>query len=72
MATPEPQEFAAPPKEPAEQGHDLSRHPEPDRSSGGREGTPRIDDGGKPFRTSGIKARRRYTHQHDTAQSVTE
>ncbi|MFJ1695859.1 hypothetical protein ACIOHC_12005 [Streptomyces sp. NPDC088252] len=50
----------------------MGRYPEPDRSSGGRARTPRIDDDGKPFRTSSIKARAQYAHQHDTAQRVTE
>ncbi|MER6105606.1 helix-turn-helix transcriptional regulator [Streptomyces sp. NPDC001832] len=54
------------------EGHDVSWYLELDWSSGGREGTLRIDDGGKPFRTSSIKARPTYTYRHDTAQWVTK
>lgn len=54
------------------EGHDVSWYLELDWSSGGREGTLRIDDGGKPFRTSSIKARPSYTYRHDTAQWVTK
>ncbi|WP_406252794.1 helix-turn-helix domain-containing protein [Streptomyces atratus] len=50
------------------EGHDVSWYLELEWSSGGREGTLRIDDGGKPFRTSSIKARPTYTYRYDTAQ----
>ncbi|WP_406014454.1 helix-turn-helix domain-containing protein [Streptomyces sp. NBC_00984] len=50
------------------EGHDVSWYLELEWSSGGREGTLRIDDGGKPFRTSSIKARPEYRYQYDTAQ----
>lgn len=50
------------------EGHDVSWYLELEWSSGGREGTLRIDDGGKPFRTSSIKARPEYRYRYDTAQ----
>ncbi|MET9656440.1 helix-turn-helix transcriptional regulator [Streptomyces sp. NPDC006510] len=50
------------------EGHDVSWYLELEWSSGGREGTLRIDDGGKPFRTSGIKTRPLYTYWHEDAQ----
>ncbi|NEE57820.1 transcriptional regulator, partial [Streptomyces sp. SID8455] len=34
-------------------------------SSGGREGMLRVDDGGKPFRTSGMRGRPMYTYGND-------
>lgn len=43
---------------------DCRRHLEPDRSSAGRSGTVRIDDRGRPFRTSGIEGLPRY--EYDT------
>ncbi|MFH8476855.1 transcriptional regulator [Streptomyces sp. NPDC018000] len=54
------------------EGHDVSWYLELEWSSGGRKGTLRIDDGGKPFRTSSIKARPSYIYRHDTAQWVTK
>ncbi|MFD9606721.1 helix-turn-helix domain-containing protein [Streptomyces sp. NPDC059970] len=54
------------------EGHDVSWYLELEWSSGGREGTLRIDDGGKPFRTSSIKVRPKYMYQYDTAQWVTK
>ncbi|MEU0832445.1 helix-turn-helix transcriptional regulator [Streptomyces sp. NPDC005969] len=54
------------------EGHDVSWYLELEWSSGGREGTLRIDDGGKPFRTSSIKVRPQYVYRHDTAQWVTK
>ncbi|MFI5749699.1 helix-turn-helix domain-containing protein [Streptomyces sp. NPDC051644] len=54
------------------EGHDVSWYLELEWSSGGREGTLRIDDGGKPFRTSSTKTRPAYTYRHDTAQWVTK
>ncbi|MEU9847958.1 helix-turn-helix domain-containing protein [Streptomyces sp. NPDC047985] len=54
------------------EGHDVSWYLELEWSSGDRKGTLRIDDGGKPFRTSSIQARPKYMYQHDTAQWVTK
>lgn len=54
------------------EGHDVSWYLELEWSSGGRKGTLRIDDGGKPFRTSSIQARPKYTYRYDTAQWVTK
>ncbi|MER5358047.1 helix-turn-helix transcriptional regulator [Streptomyces sp. NPDC002785] len=54
------------------EGHDVSWYLELDWSSGGRKGTLRIDDGGKPFRTSSIQARPKYMYRYDTAQWVTK
>ncbi|MDK0520197.1 helix-turn-helix transcriptional regulator [Streptomyces sp. ML-6] len=50
------------------EGHDVSWYLELEWSSGGRQGTLRIDDHGKPFRTSSIKTRPMYIYWHDTAQ----
>ena len=50
------------------EGHDVSWYLELEWSSGGRDGTLRIDDGGKPFRTSSIKARPQYFYVNDTAR----
>ncbi|MFJ7493243.1 helix-turn-helix domain-containing protein [Streptomyces sp. NPDC097727] len=54
------------------EGHDVSWYLELEWSSGGRQGTLRIDDGGKPFRTSSIQARPKYMYRYDTAQWVTK
>ncbi|WP_406382209.1 helix-turn-helix domain-containing protein [Streptomyces sp. NBC_01618] len=54
------------------EGHDVSWYLELEWSSGGRKGTLRIDDGGKPFRTSSIEARPKYMYRYDTAQWVTK
>ncbi|MFD7498762.1 helix-turn-helix domain-containing protein [Streptomyces sp. NPDC059832] len=54
------------------EGHDVSWYLELEWSSGDREGTLRIDDGGKPFRTSSIKARPEYMYRYDTAQWETK
>ncbi|MFJ7198164.1 MULTISPECIES: helix-turn-helix domain-containing protein [unclassified Streptomyces] len=54
------------------EGHDVSWYLELDWSSGGRKGTLRIDDGGKPFRTSSIQTRPKYMYRYDTAQWVTK
>jgi hypothetical protein len=40
--------------------HDVSWYLELSWSSGGRHGTLRVDDGGRPFRTSGNQGRPRY------------
>ncbi|MGW6578280.1 helix-turn-helix domain-containing protein [Streptomyces globisporus] len=42
--------------------HDVSWYLELEWSSGGKEGTLRIDDRGKPFRLSGMKGRPEYVH----------
>ncbi|MEV5680122.1 helix-turn-helix domain-containing protein [Streptomyces sp. NPDC052069] len=52
------------------EGHDVTWYLELEWSSGGRKGTLRIDDHGKPFRTSSIKTRPEYRYRHDTAQWV--
>ncbi|MFF2011645.1 helix-turn-helix domain-containing protein [Streptomyces sp. NPDC058195] len=52
------------------EGHDVSWYLELEWSSGGRTGMLRIDDGGKPFRTSSIQARPTYMYRYDTAQWV--
>ncbi|MCX4847240.1 helix-turn-helix transcriptional regulator [Streptomyces sp. NBC_00893] len=52
------------------EGHDVSWYLDLEWSSGGRTGMLRIDDGGKPFRTSSIQARPKYMYRYDTAQWV--
>lgn len=47
------------------QGYDVSWYLELKWSSGGREGMLRIDDQGKPFRTSGMRGRPMYTYGND-------
>ncbi|MYS36290.1 helix-turn-helix protein [Streptomyces sp. KhCrAH-43] len=49
------------------EGHDVSWYLELAWSSGGRTGTLRIDDGGKPFRTSSIAGRPEYYYRYDTS-----
>ncbi|WP_260697015.1 transcriptional regulator [Streptomyces sp. 130] len=49
------------------EGHDVSWYLELDWSSGGRTGTLRVDDGGKPFRTSSIAGRPEYYYRYDTS-----
>jgi hypothetical protein len=39
-------------------------------SSGGRQGTVRVDDGGKPFRTSALEGRKRYNYWPDKGEWV--
>ncbi|MYW30470.1 transcriptional regulator, partial [Streptomyces sp. SID2119] len=46
-------------------GYDVSWYLELKWSSGGREGMLRIDDHGKPFRTSGMRGRPMYTYGND-------
>ncbi|MER6120269.1 helix-turn-helix transcriptional regulator [Streptomyces sp. NPDC001743] len=48
--------------------HDVTWYLELDWSSGGRKGTLRIDDNGKPFRTAGMRNRPVYGYQPDTAR----
>ncbi|GAB6903746.1 helix-turn-helix domain-containing protein [Kineosporia succinea] len=45
--------------------HDVSWYLELDWSSGGRHGTLRIDDHGKPFRTTGVPGRPHYYWMYD-------
>ncbi|MFD6281363.1 helix-turn-helix domain-containing protein [Streptomyces sp. NPDC060209] len=52
------------------EGHDVTWYLELEWTSGGRSGTLRIDDGGKPFRTSSLAARPEYYYRSDTAQWV--
>ncbi|MFE1176189.1 helix-turn-helix domain-containing protein [Streptomyces sp. NPDC058773] len=47
------------------EGHDVSWYLEVGWSSGDRQGTIRVDDGGKPFRTSATEGRKRYLFQWD-------
>ncbi|MEU3654334.1 helix-turn-helix transcriptional regulator [Streptomyces sp. NPDC032161] len=54
------------------EAHDVSWYLELDWNSGGRKGTLRIDDGGKPFRTSAIETRPLYKYRYDTVQWATE
>ncbi|WDT53601.1 helix-turn-helix domain-containing protein [Streptomyces sp. G7(2002)] len=42
------------------EGHDVSWYLEIGWSSGGQQGTVRVNDGGKPFRTSAIDGRKKY------------
>ncbi|MFE9700193.1 helix-turn-helix domain-containing protein [Streptomyces sp. NPDC006270] len=46
-------------------GYDVSWYLELEWSSGGKEGTLRIDDHGKPFRTSGMKGRPEYVYGNE-------
>ncbi|QTA32769.1 Helix-turn-helix domain protein [Streptomyces sp. CA-256286] len=46
-------------------GYDVTWYLELKWSSGGREGMLRVDDGGKPFRTSGMRGRPMYTYGND-------
>lgn len=52
------------------EGHDVSWYLELDWSSGDRRGTVRIDDGGKPFRTSAIKGPTEYGYWPDKSSWV--
>lgn len=52
------------------EGHDVTWYLELEWSSGGRSGTLRVDDNGKPFRTSSITGRPEYRYRADTAQWV--
>lgn len=49
------------------EGHDVTWYLELEWSSGGRSGTVRIDDDGKPFRTSSMRDRPVYEYRSDTA-----
>ncbi|MEU8915138.1 helix-turn-helix domain-containing protein [Streptomyces libani] len=44
------------------EGHDVSWYLEVGWSSGGQQGTVRVNDGGKPFRTSAIDGRKKYAY----------
>ncbi|WP_392671371.1 helix-turn-helix domain-containing protein [Streptomyces sp. LN785] len=50
------------------EGHDVSWYLELEWSSGGRTGTLRIDDDGKPFRTSSIAGRPEYLYNRDLSK----
>ncbi|WP_329306790.1 helix-turn-helix domain-containing protein [Streptomyces sp. NBC_01260] len=50
------------------EGHDVRWYLELEWSSGGQTGTMRIDDGGKPFRTSSIAGRPEYRYNRDTSK----
>ncbi|MFE2055476.1 helix-turn-helix domain-containing protein [Streptomyces sp. NPDC059446] len=52
------------------EGHDVTWYLELEWTSGGRSGVLRVDDGGKPFRTSSLTARPEYYYRSDTAQWV--
>ncbi|MFE6040825.1 helix-turn-helix domain-containing protein [Streptomyces sp. NPDC056452] len=52
------------------EGHDVTWYLELEWSSGSRSGSLRIDDNGKPFRTSSITGRPEYRYRADTAQWV--
>ncbi|MCX4818538.1 helix-turn-helix domain-containing protein [Streptomyces sp. NBC_01142] len=54
------------------EGHDVSWYLELDWSTGDRRGTVRVDDGGKPFRTSAIEGRPTYSYWPDKGEWVTE
>ncbi|MCF3143340.1 transcriptional regulator [Streptomyces platensis] len=54
------------------EGHDVSWYLEVGWSSGGRRGTVRVDDGGKPFRMSAIEGRERYSYRSDTNRWVAD
>ena len=54
------------------EGHDVSWYLELDWSSGDRRGTVRVDDGGKPFRTSAIKGRTEYGYWPDKSAWVAQ
>lgn len=54
------------------EGHDVTWYLELEWTSGGRSGMLRIDDRGKPFRTSSLTARPSYIYRPDTAQWVPE
>ncbi|MFE2019490.1 helix-turn-helix domain-containing protein [Streptomyces sp. NPDC059499] len=52
------------------EGHDVTWYLELEWSSGARSGTLRVDDNGRPFRTSSITGRPEYRYRADTAQWV--
>ncbi|MER5634522.1 helix-turn-helix domain-containing protein [Streptomyces nitrosporeus] len=52
------------------EAHDVTWYLELEWSSGGRSGILRIDDQGRPFRTSSITARPEYYYRPDTGQWV--
>ncbi|WP_241746428.1 transcriptional regulator [Streptomyces lydicus] len=47
------------------EGHDVIWYLEVGWSSGGQQGTVRVNDGGKPFRTSAIEGRKKYDYRPD-------
>ncbi|MEV0576412.1 helix-turn-helix transcriptional regulator [Streptomyces sp. NPDC050392] len=50
------------------EAHDVTWYLELEWSSGGRSGTVRIDDGGKPFRTASMRDRPVYEYRPDKAE----
>ncbi len=50
--------------------HDVSWYLEVDWSSGGRQGTVRVDDNGRPFRTSALEGRPLYEYWPDEGEWV--
>ncbi|MEU4495412.1 helix-turn-helix transcriptional regulator [Streptomyces sp. NPDC023998] len=54
------------------EAHDVSWYLELDWSSGDRRGTVRVDDGGKPFRTSATKGRTEYGYWPDRSEWVAQ
>ncbi|WP_405999261.1 hypothetical protein [Streptomyces sp. NBC_00829] len=54
------------------EGHDVSWYLEVDWSSGDRRGTVRVDDDGKPFRTSAIEGRRVYDYWPDKSEWIVQ
>jgi hypothetical protein len=55
----------------ATEGCDCDWYLEVDWSSGTREGAARIDDGGRPFRTSGVKGRPQYNYWPESGGWIT-
>ncbi|WP_257132747.1 MULTISPECIES: hypothetical protein [unclassified Streptomyces] len=53
-------------------GCDCRWYLELERSAGGRTGTLRITDGGKPFRTSGTRGRPAYVHDSAEGRWITD
>ncbi|MEJ8658975.1 helix-turn-helix domain-containing protein [Streptomyces sp. MS1.AVA.4] len=54
------------------EGHEATWYLELEWSSGDRHGTIRVDDGGKPFRTSALEGRMSYTYWPDKDEWVAE
>ncbi|MFF9018347.1 helix-turn-helix domain-containing protein [Streptomyces sp. NPDC014870] len=53
------------------ESHVAAWYLELDWSSGGQHGTIRVDDGGKPFRTTAVDGRKTYDYRHDPGQWAT-
>ncbi|MFD7718685.1 helix-turn-helix domain-containing protein [Streptomyces sp. NPDC059814] len=54
------------------EGHDVQWYLELEWSSGGQTGTMRVDDGGKPFRTSSIAGRPEYRYNRNNSKWETD